>query len=109
MKISDMTIRNCVFAFKCNAKWEEMKVVSEDHIRDVEVRFCDSCQKEVYFCSDDDELARNVRLNRCIAIERGDIYSSITLGLPAPHGHFDDDDEDEDDDDYESASDEIKK
>lgn len=104
MKISDMTIRNCVFAFKCNAKWEEMKVVTEDHIRDIEVRFCDSCQKEVYFCSDDDELARNVRLNRCIAIERGDIYSSFTLGLPAPHGDFD-----EDDDDYESGSDEIKK
>ena len=56
MKISDMTIRNCVFAFKCTAKWEEMKVVSEDHTRDIEVRFCDSCQKEVYFCDDDDEL-----------------------------------------------------
>jgi len=105
MKISDMTIRNCVFAFKCNAKWEGMKVVSEDHIRDIEVRFCDSCQKEVYFCEDDDVLARNVRLNRCIAIERGDIHTSVTLGLPAPYGHFDDDDEDNDD----SGSDKIKK
>ena len=108
MKMSDMTIRNCVFAFKCNAKWEEMKVVSEDTIRDIEVRFCDSCQKEVYFCNDDNELAINVRLNRCVAIERGLTYMSFTVGMPAPHGHFDDD-EDEDDDDDESGSDEIKK
>ena len=104
MKMSDMTIRNCVFAFKCTAKWEDMRVVNEDQIRVIEVRFCDSCQKEVYFCDDDDELARNVRLNRCIAIERGVILSSITVGLPAPYGHFD-----EEDDDDETGSDEIKK
>ncbi len=63
---------------------------------------------EVYFCNDDNVLAINVRLNRCVAIERGLTYMSFIVGMPAPHGHFDDD-EDEVDDDDESGGDGIKK
>ena len=94
MKISDMTIRNCVFAFKCTAKWEDMTVLSEDDSRDSEVRFCDSCQKEVYFCYDDNELVMNVHLNLCVAIERDSVFSITEVGDPIWKQDFDDEDDD---------------
>lgn len=61
----DLTIRNCVFAFKCTAKWSELTPTDDDKIS-----FCQDCQKEVHLCEDDDELVKSVRLNRCIAIYR---------------------------------------
>ena len=60
-----LTIRNCIFAFKCTAKWDELTPTDDDKIN-----FCEQCQREVYFCEDDEELANAVRLNRCIAINR---------------------------------------
>jgi len=59
------TIRNCTFAFKCSAVWNELEVTDED-----DVRFCNDCQREVFLCLDDDDLARNIKLNRCITILR---------------------------------------
>ena len=61
----ELTIRNCVFAFKCTAKWDELMPTDDD-----KVHFCNECQKEVYLCEDDDELVKLVRLNRCVAIYR---------------------------------------
>lgn len=61
----DFTIRNCVFAFKCTAKWDDLMPTDDD-----KVHFCNECQKEVHLCEDDDELLASVRLNRCIAIYR---------------------------------------
>ena len=75
-------IRNCVFAFKCDADWSSMRLVSENHLDSTEVRFCESCQKEVHFCDDDDELATNIRLNRCIAIRNVGLPLKVTLGVP---------------------------
>jgi hypothetical protein len=74
-------IRNCVFSFQCKAKWENLEEIGEDSMGS-EIRFCTSCQREVYFCEDDQSLIRNIRLNRCIAIQRhpfeivevGDVY-----------------------------------
>jgi len=64
---SPLTIRNCVFAFKCTAKWDELSATDDD-----KVHFCHDCQKEVHLCEDDDELVKSVHLNRCIAIYRED-------------------------------------
>jgi hypothetical protein len=58
-----LTIRNCRFAYKCSAKWEDLQETGDEFIR-----FCDDCEKEVYFCDSDDTLVSLVRLNRCIAI-----------------------------------------
>ncbi len=58
-----LTIRNCKFAFKCSAKWDELQETEDDSIK-----FCDDCQKEVFFCENDDDLVAQVRLNRCVAI-----------------------------------------
>jgi hypothetical protein len=60
---SKLTIRNCKFAFKCTAKWDDLEETEEE-----EVRFCNTCQKEVFFCDSDDTLVTFVKLNRCIAI-----------------------------------------
>lgn len=58
-----LTIRNCKFAFKCSARWDDLQETADEYIK-----FCDDCQKEVFFCESDDELVAQVRLNRCVAI-----------------------------------------
>ena len=68
------TIRNCIFQFKCSARWEDMIPVTPT------VRFCGECQKEVFYCSSDEDLAYNVRLNRCIAIKPC-IEAEVMLGM----------------------------
>jgi hypothetical protein len=61
----DIAIRNCTFAFKCEAKWKYLEKLDHDNIR-----FCNICQKEIYFCYDDYELISSIHLNRCVAFER---------------------------------------
>jgi len=58
-----LTIRNCRFAFKCSSKWEDLQDTENDQIK-----FCNDCQKEVFFCEDDYALISHVRLNHCVAI-----------------------------------------
>lgn len=60
---SKLTIRNCKFAYRCSAKWEDLEETEDD-----EIRFCNDCQKEVFFCDSDDTLVALVKLNRCVAI-----------------------------------------
>lgn len=75
--MSDLAIRNCLFAFKCTAQWEELTPTNDDKIN-----FCQDCQREVHLCEDDDELVTAVRLNRCVAIYREEEcgFSGFTLG-----------------------------
>jgi hypothetical protein len=75
----NITIRNCTFAFKCEAKWDCLEMLEFDNIR-----FCNICQKEVHFCDDDDELIQNIHLNRCIAINR---VTTIEMGYFAPENN----------------------
>ncbi len=80
--MSDLTIRNCIFAFKCTAVWDEL-----DDTADESIRFCQDCQKEVHYCSDDDEMVTAVRLNRCVAIEKepgNRLLGDIDMGLIRP-------------------------
>lgn len=70
---SELTIRNCVFTFKCDAKWEDLdEVISDDYLDIEKIRFCSNCQKEVFLSESDAELVKNIRLNRCVAIIRMD-------------------------------------
>jgi hypothetical protein len=57
-------IRNCIFAFKCDKKWEELRATTTSNIH-----FCDACQRAVYFCRTDSELHEAIVLNRCVAVE----------------------------------------
>jgi hypothetical protein len=76
-----ISIRNCTFAFQCTAKWQQL-----DETEDEDIRFCNDCQREVYYCFDDDDLARCVKLNRCVAFKRNceDIDDHILLGDISP-------------------------
>lgn len=57
-------IRNCVFAFKCDESWDDM---TSTKIHDI--KFCQTCQREVYFCRTDQQLREAINLNRCVSIE----------------------------------------
>lgn len=62
-KDPETAIRNCVWGFKCDKTWEMLIQTDIDN-----VRFCNHCQKEVYFCEDDESVVYSVARNRCIAI-----------------------------------------
>ena len=72
-------IRNCVFDFKCEANWDEMKPTSEQT-----VRHCEKCQKNVYFINTLEELTEAINLNRCVAIAPPESrkYHGPTTGVP---------------------------
>ena len=69
---SELSIRNCIFGFQCQKSWLDMDVVriSSDGLYGGEVRFCTGCEKEVCESLDDDALLENIKLNRCVLINR---------------------------------------
>ena len=71
-------IRNCVFGFECKMDWETMPNVAQSD-RGSTIKFCSNCDKEVYQSVTDDELLENIKLNRCIAIERPSEDGNDTL------------------------------
>lgn len=68
-----MLIRNCQFAFKCDAVWENL-----EEKRNPKIRFCPTCSKNVYLCEGDTELSDNMIKNRCVAIFR---LEKMLLGM----------------------------
>lgn len=57
-------IRNCVFAFRCEAEWDDL-----DETKEKRIRFCNQCQKQVHFCDTDEQLVNAIKSNLCVAIE----------------------------------------
>ena len=79
-----ISIRNCIFGFQCEENWSEMAYISNADSGS-EIRFCSSCEKEVYECTSDQELTDNVRINRCVVIARStDTDDDILLGMIKP-------------------------
>ena len=76
-------IRNCIFGFQCKENWSEMAYISNADSGS-EIRFCSSCEKEVYECTSDQELTDNVRINRCVVIARSTDTDDILLGMIKP-------------------------
>ena len=66
IKKSFVNIRNCIFGIHCEAEWEAMQIVRRNPDKGSDIKFCSSCQKEVYECNDDNEIAKNIKLNRCV-------------------------------------------
>lgn len=65
------TIRNCKFAYRCDRKWEELDRHYKNNKNPLpdDVRYCGECEKAVYKITDDKELIKAIKLNRCVAIE----------------------------------------
>jgi hypothetical protein len=66
------TIRNCIFSFKCEMKWGKLNETDDENIK-----FCDSCQKEVYFCNSDEELVEAIKRNKCVSIFKPFTYEEM--------------------------------
>lgn len=56
-------IKNCEFAYKCPMNWDDLSFTDN-----ASVRFCDQCQRNVYWVYTESDLAECIRLNRCVAI-----------------------------------------
>ena len=71
-------ITNCEgrFAINCPKLWANLQTTEN-----VQVRFCNVCRKNVYFCRTDDELDAHSKQNHCVAIYDSDLESEM-LGLP---------------------------
>lgn len=61
-------IRNCTFKFECDMEWDLLEESHEGAFD--KVRFCGRCSKSVFFSENDDELRENMKLNRCVAVDR---------------------------------------
>lgn len=61
-----IVIDNCKFEFLCEKQWDELTETGEQ-----DVRFCNKCQSNVYYCDNRDQLDHAIRLDRCVAIDSG--------------------------------------
>lgn len=61
LKVKDKII-NCEFEFKCPLQWESLQKSEDDKIR-----FCNSCEKNVYFAYSQNELDKLASEGKCVA------------------------------------------
>jgi hypothetical protein len=57
------SIRNCSFTNLCDAEWDQLSDTP-----DPSVRFCNHCDKNVYFCETGDDFKKNTSFGRCVAL-----------------------------------------
>ncbi|AVP97762.1 hypothetical protein C7S18_11380 [Ahniella affigens] len=50
---------------RCHARWEKLEPVQGDD----SIRFCATCERSVYLCQTDADLAKHSALRRCVALE----------------------------------------
>lgn len=72
---------NCAVRFRrvCPRTWESLRSTEE-----ASIRFCDSCQREVFLCRADDEAVQHAKQRHCIAKPMPSRASlrSLVLGQP---------------------------
>ena len=78
------TLRNCTFHFQCNQTWESLEDVNIPNTKN-----CNVCNRLVYFVDSDKKLARAIKNNQCVAIQRSSNgmrkkRSGITVGVINP-------------------------
>jgi hypothetical protein len=73
-------LRNCKLAFQCDQEWQTLDSTSEGK----DIKYCNICDRNVYFCNSNEELAEAVKNNRCIAIknEYNIEYGPTLMGSP---------------------------
>jgi hypothetical protein len=78
-------ILECDFAFKCPQQWENLRSLGH-----ADRRFCDSCDRDVFFVRTRQELAVYQKLDHCIAAnvnhpDFGGVTKGIVIGGVAPY------------------------
>lgn len=76
-------IRNCSWGYKCEKTWDSL--IATDNIA---IRFCDACEKSVYLCITQRELADSVLLNRCVAFPPALLQSIANFESEANNPEF---------------------
>jgi len=70
-------IKNC-FQFVCPLEWDNLKATDDKNIR-----FCGSCEKQVYKATDLDSFQELSDQNKCVAYKK-DKSTPIIMGEPIP-------------------------
>jgi uncharacterized protein (TIGR02996 family) len=85
MSRSKIELCQIEFEFVCPRKWENLQVTHEE-----QVRFCDSCRQNVYYCHSIEEAQRHAWQRHCVAVDSGVVRTPgdlevhfVTLGVPA--------------------------
>ena len=60
-------IRNCEFKFKCPKQWDDLRASPSPRAVD-SPRRCEECHKLVWKVETEEELARHILNDRCVAI-----------------------------------------
>jgi len=77
------TVENCPleFRFKCPQRWLSLRPT-----RDGDIRFCETCRREVFLCRGEDEAVSHAQEGRCVAIRRDDddgmLMGSLLIEVP---------------------------
>ena len=74
MSSDKSVIRNCSLGYACTCKWDELKKLKSENIR-----FCNTCQKEVHDCNSIADLAESILLNRSVHIGE-DVFDEVESG-----------------------------
>ena len=69
--MKDLYIKNC-FEFICPEKWDNL-----EHTDNESVRFCGSCDKQVFKANDIKSLEKLSKENKCVAYKGNDSSSGI--------------------------------
>lgn len=74
-------IHQCPLAKLCRARWEKLEPVQGD----TNIRFCAACERSVYLCQTDEDLAKHSALGRCVALEVMNVgVAHVGEPLPGP-------------------------
>ena len=67
-------IDNCKYEFdyKCPLEWRNLKKT-----KDLNTRFCEECNKNVYKCRTGKDIDKHIKLNNCIAVDE----PSMPMGM----------------------------
>ncbi|GAB3191250.1 hypothetical protein GCM10027292_29150 [Hydrogenophaga aquatica] len=75
---------NCTMEYECSADWNELTATTDDKIR-----HCTTCDKDVHFCTDQNQLDGHAKQGHCVAFYEAepnpckDSPKSMRLGLPS--------------------------
>jgi hypothetical protein len=61
--LAESRVENCDFAFRCPQKWHQLELTA-----DTRVRHCESCRKDVHYCTTINEARAHAQRGRCVAI-----------------------------------------
>jgi uncharacterized protein (TIGR02996 family) len=65
--VSQVPVENCsLFQYQCPKRWETLATTDEPA-----VRFCDSCQKPVFYSKTIEEAQQHAWSGRCVAVQLG--------------------------------------